>query len=57
MGDVVNLRAVRKSVDRKQAAQKATGNAVKFGRSKAEKLLEAMQADKAKRDLDGMKRE
>ena len=57
MGDVVNLRAARKTVARKAAAQKATGNAVKFGRSKAEKLLEAMQADKAKRDLDGMKRE
>ncbi len=53
MGDVVNLRAVRKAAGRKGAAQKADENAVKFGRSKAEKLLEQARSDKAKRDLDG----
>ena len=53
MGDVVNLRAVRKAAGRKGAAQKADENTVKFGRSKAEKLLEQARSDKAKRDLEG----
>ena len=53
MGAVVNLRAARKTVARKAAAQKATGNAVKFGRSQAEKTLQVTLAEKARRDLDG----
>ena len=53
MGDVVNLRAARKAVERTAAAQKASENAVKFGRSKAAKALELATAEKAKRDLDG----
>ena len=57
MGGVVSLRAARKAVERKAAADKASANAVKFGRSKARKSLEAAQTVKAERDLDGKKRE
>ena len=57
MGDVVNLRAARKAVVRKVAAQKAAENAVKFGRSKADKSLQLAQKTKAKRDLDAKKLE
>ena len=57
MGEVVNLRKARKAVARKDATQKATENAVKFGRSKARKALDTAVADKATRDLDGKKRE
>ena len=56
MGGVVNLRAARKAVERKAAADKANANVVKFGRSKAQKSLEAAQTVKAERDLDGKKR-
>ena len=35
---------------------KGDANAVKFGRSKAERVLEAAKAAKATRDLDGHKR-
>jgi len=56
MAGVVNLRAVRKA--RNKVAKKAAAdqNAVKFGRSKAEKDREAALADKARRDLDGHER-
>lgn len=57
MGDVVNLRAARKAVVRNVAAQKAAENAVKFGRSKADKSLQLAQKTKAKRDLDAKKLE
>ena len=57
MAEVVNLRAARKAVERKTAANKANANAVKFGRSKARKSLEAAETVKAARDLDGKKRE
>lgn len=57
MGEVVNLRKARKAVARKDATQKATENAVKFGRSKARKALDTAVADKTTRDLDGKKRE
>lgn len=53
MGDVINLRAVRKAVAKAASAQKSDENATKFGRSKAEKALQVARAIKAKRDLDG----
>ena len=53
MGAVVNLRAARKALARKAAAQKAAENAVKFGRSQAEKTLQVTLAEKARRHLDG----
>ena len=53
MGNVVNLASVRKVDARVKAARSADANAVKFGRSKAEKALQTARAAKAKRDLDG----
>lgn len=57
MAEIINLRAARKAKDREQARAKGDENAVKFGRTKAEKDLEKTQAEKAKRDLDGHARE
>ncbi|MBK6467368.1 MAG: DUF4169 family protein [Rhodobacter sp.] len=56
MAEIVNLRAVKKQAARKAARAKGDANAVKFGRSKAERVLEAAKAAKATRDLDGHKR-
>ena len=53
MSRVVNLNQFRKAKARDQKRAKADENAVKFGRSKAEKELEKARADKARRDLDG----
>ena len=57
MAKVVNLRTAKKQVPRKTARAKADENAVKFGRTKAERALEKARAEKAARDLDGAKRE
>lgn len=57
MAELINLRAARKAKDRASARAKGDENAVKFGRTKAEKELERARAEKARRDLDGAKRE
>ena len=57
MAKIVSLNRVRKAEDQIAARLKANENAVKFGRSKAQKALETARAEKASRDLDGAKRE
>ncbi len=57
MAEIINLRAARKAKDRTAARGKGDENAAKFGRTRAEKDLEKARADKARRDLDGAKRE
>lgn len=57
MARIVSLSAARKARAKAGARAVADANAVKFGRSKAEKALEKAQADKAARDLDGHERE
>lgn len=56
MGDVVNLRAVRKAKARVSREVEAQANRAKFGRTKGEKLREAQEAERAARQLDGAKR-
>lgn len=51
----INLNKVRKIRDRAAEKAQADANAVKFGRSKAERLLEAARADKARSALDQAK--
>jgi Domain of unknown function (DUF4169) len=57
MADLINLRAARKAKDRFAARAKADENAARFGRTKAEKDLQTAKAEKARRDLDGAKKE
>ena len=57
MAVVVNLRNVRKARDRAAKRAEADQNAAKHGRSKTEKLRDAAEADKVRRDLDGHERE
>ena len=57
MAEIVNLARVRKAAAKQADRQQADENAVKFGRTKAERALEQARADKAARDLDGLKRE
>ena len=49
---VINLNTVRKDRDRAADKAKADANAVKHGRTKAQRLLETARADKARRTLD-----
>ena len=57
MSEPVNLNKVRKARAREEARAKADENAVRYGRSKAEKELDKARQDKARRDLDGHKSE
>lgn len=51
----VNLNRFRKEKARAEQKAQADANAVKFGRTKAERLLEAARAEQAKRRLDQLK--
>lgn len=57
MAEPVNLNRFRKQKARADKKARADQNAVKFGRTKAEKQLDRAQTAKANRDLDGKKRE
>ena len=57
MADIVNLNRVRKAKVLDEDRVKADVNAMKFGQTKAEKSLAKAKAEKARRDLDGAKRE
>ncbi|MBY8822998.1 DUF4169 family protein [Sphingomonas colocasiae] len=57
MGDVINLRSVRKAKARAAATAQAAENRARFGRTKAEKLADAQEKSRAERLLDGAKRE
>ncbi|MGB3555115.1 MAG: DUF4169 family protein [Jannaschia sp.] len=53
----VNLGRVRKERARRDAKARADANAVRFGRTKAEKARETAEAEKTRRDLDGHRAE
>ncbi len=57
MAEIVNLRARRKAAARSADRAAAAANAVKFGRTKAEREAETLQSEKLARDLDGHKRD
>lgn len=51
----INLNKVRKARDRAADKAEADANAVKHGRSKAERMLDAARAEKARTALDQAK--
>lgn len=53
MSQPVNLNKFRKSRAKIESQKRADENAVKFGRTKAEKELQTARKTKARRDLDG----
>ena len=57
MAKPIKLNRNRKTKARADATARADVNAVKFGRSKAEKTLDQARTDKARRDLDGHEKE
>lgn len=56
MSKVTNLNRFRKDRARGEKRAQADENAVKFGRTKAQKALEDARAEKTVRDLDGHKK-
>ncbi|MDX5383102.1 MAG: DUF4169 family protein [Rhodobacterales bacterium] len=57
MSTPVNLNRVRKEKARAEAKARADENAVKFGRTKAEKDLEKARAAQARKALDAHRKE
>ena len=57
MGDVVNLRQVRKQKARAEKERQAGENRALHGRSKAEKSRDQLIADKAETFVSGHRRE
>ena len=57
MSEPVNLNRARKARVREEARRLADANAARFGRTKAERLLEAARSERARRALDGTRRE
>jgi hypothetical protein len=57
MAEIINLRTAKKQAARKAARARGDENAAKFGRTKAERDLQAAEAAKSSRDLDGHRRE
>jgi hypothetical protein len=56
-GEIVNLRRARKTKARAEAEAAAAANRLKFGRTKADKELDAARQDRADASLDGHKRD
>ena len=57
MTEIVSLSRARKARDRLKKRAEADANAAKFGRTKAERARDDQAADKARRDLDGHRRD
>lgn len=55
MGEIVNLRRVKKARARDEAAQRAAENRARAGVSKAERKAEAKRRAAAEMGLDGVK--
>ena len=52
MSDIVNLRKARTARDRAEEKRRADENAARHGRTKAERLREAAEAERMRRTLD-----
>lgn len=57
MTELVNLNKARKARARTDDKAKATENRVRFGLTKVQKIVSVLDAKRARRELDGRKRE
>ncbi|WP_026091474.1 DUF4169 family protein [Blastomonas sp. AAP53] len=57
MAEIINLRQARKALKRRQGETIAAANRAKFGRTKAERLSQTSDQDRAARLLEGARRE
>lgn len=57
MSEPINLNKARKARHQARAKADAAGNRVKFGRTKGQKAVEKLDAERAARALDGKARE
>jgi hypothetical protein len=52
MGDVINLKRVKKRNEREASAKQADANRARFGRTKSERALDEQTKDRAQNLLD-----
>ena len=52
MGDVINLKRFKKRAERGQSEQQAQANRTRFGRTKSERALDELRAERADKRLD-----
>ena len=57
MAEIVNLRLARKAKKRRDNEAQAAANRAAFGRTKAQKQVEAAEKERSERMLDGAKRD
>lgn len=57
MAEIINLRMARKAMARATQAADADANRARFGRTKAEKMRDRIEAERAARILDGARRD
>ena len=57
MTEPINFNKARKALHKAQARSQAAANRARFGRTKAERDAESLAAEKARRELEGKKRE
>lgn len=57
MAELINLNKARKARERAATKAQAAQNRTKHGRTKGEKAVTKLEAERTKRDLDGAKRE
>ena len=57
MAELINLNKARKAKAKAEDKAKAAENRVRFGRAKSETAVSKLEAERARRDLDGKKRE
>lgn len=55
--DIVNLNKARKAKVRADKERSAAANRTRFGRSKADRRAEELERDRARRELDGARRQ
>jgi hypothetical protein len=57
MAELINLNKAKKARARVAGKAAAAENRVRFGRAKDEKVVSKLEAERARRELDGKKRE
>jgi len=57
MAELINLNKARKAKARADGKAQATENRAKFGQTKGQKAVARLDAERARRELDGKKRE
>jgi len=57
MAELINLNKARKAKARTSGKAQAAENRVRFGQTKGEKLVSKLDAERARRELEGKKRD